>query len=122
MGKNAYAPVGAKLTDPHTNQLKLKPAKIRGVVSTGMACSEKELGISENHEGILILPPDAPWEPLADYLGDTIFNFEITPNRPDCLSVIGLAREISAITGAPLKLPDLSIPGNGHRHIRERHG
>ena len=113
--KIAYAPVGASLINPHTNQPeKLKPAKIRGVVSNGMACSEKELGISENHEGILVLPPDAPvGRPLAEYLGDVIFNFEITPNRPDCLSVIGLAREISAITGAPLKLPDLSYPETG---------
>ncbi len=59
--KIAYAPVGSFLINPHTNQSeKLKSAKIRGVVSNGMACSEKELGISENHEGILILPPDAP--------------------------------------------------------------
>lgn len=113
--KVAYAPVGATLINSHTNQPeKLKPAKIRGVVSTGMACSEKELGISESHEGILVLLPDAPvGVPLAEYLGDVIFNFEVTPNRPDCLSVIGLAREIAAITGAPLKLPDLSYPETG---------
>jgi len=106
--KVAYAPVGATLINPHTNQPeKLKPAKIRGVVSTGMACSEKELGISENHEGILVLPADVPvGKPLAEYLGDVIFNFEVTPNRPDCLSVIGLAREVAAITGAPMSLPD----------------
>ena len=110
--KVAYAPVGATLINPHTNQPeKLKPAKIRGVVSSGMACSEKELGISENHEGILVLPADAPvGRALAEYLGDVIFNFEVTPNRPDCLSIIGLAREIAAITGAPLNLPDSTYP------------
>ncbi len=68
LAKIAYAPIGSKLIDPHRNQpVVLKAAKIRGVVSSGMACSEKELGISENHEGILILPPDAPiGTPLGD--------------------------------------------------------
>lgn len=113
--KVVYAPVGAKLIDPHTNEpAVLKSAKIRGVVSNGMACSEKELGISENHEGILILPPDAPiGTPLADYLGDTIYNLEVTPNRPDCLSMLGLAREIAALTGASLHTPDDSYPETG---------
>ena len=76
--KVAFAHVGAQLTDPHNGQkLRLKSAKIRGVVSNGMACSEKELGISENHEGIMILPADAPiGTPLIDYLGDTIFDLE----------------------------------------------
>ena len=113
--KIAYAPVGAKLIDPRTGKPEvLKPAKIRGVVSTGMACSEKELGISENHEGILLLPVDAPLgRPLADHLGDTIFNMEITPNRPDCLSILGLAREIAALTDTPLRPPDLAYPETG---------
>ncbi|MDO9334253.1 MAG: phenylalanine--tRNA ligase subunit beta, partial [Dehalococcoidales bacterium] len=113
--KIAYAPVGSFLINPHTNQSeKLKSAKIRGVVSNGMACSEKELGISENHEGILILPSDAPiGKSLAEYLGDVIFNLEVTPNRPDCLSIIGLAREVAALTGAPLRLPDLTYPETG---------
>jgi len=113
--KVAYAPLGSKLIDPRTGKTEvLKPAKIRGVVSTGMACSEKELGISENHEGILILPADAPvGRPLTEYLGDTIFNMEVTPNRPDCLSIIGLAREIAMLTGASLRLPDLTYPQKG---------
>jgi phenylalanyl-tRNA synthetase beta chain len=113
--KIAYAPVGASLINPHTNQPeKLKPARIRGVVSNGMACSEKELGISENHEGILILPPDAPvGRPLDEFLGDVIFNMEITPNRPDCLSIIGLAGEVSAVTGIPMKTPDINYSETG---------
>jgi phenylalanyl-tRNA synthetase beta chain len=113
--KVAYAQIGAKLTDPHTGKTEtLKPAKIRGVVSSGMCCSEKELGISESHEGILILPGDAPLgTPLAEYLGDVIFNLEVTPNRPDCLSIIGLAREVAALTGAKLNLPDSSYPDTG---------
>ena len=110
--KVAFASVGAELTDPRTGEkVRLKPAKIRGVLSRGMACSEKELGISENHEGILILPDEAPiGTPLADYLGDVVLNLEITPNRPDCLSVIGLAREIAALTGQTVRLPEVSYP------------
>jgi phenylalanyl-tRNA synthetase beta chain len=111
----AYAPVGSHLINPHTNlPEKLKSAKIRGVVSNGMACSEKELGISEDHEGILILPPDAPvGRPLTEYLGDVIFNLEVTPNRPDCLSMIGLAGEVSVLTSSPIKMPDITYPESG---------
>jgi len=108
--KVAFACVGAQLIDGHSGQLfRLKLARIRGVVSSGMACSEKELGISESHEGIMVLPAEAPVGiPLADYLGDTIFDLDITPNRPDCLSVIGIAREIAALTGQSLRLLEVS--------------
>ena len=104
-----FAHVGARLIDPHTEEtVLLKPAKIRGVASEGMVCSEKELGISDIHEGILVLPPEAPiGTPLGAYLGDVIFDLDVTPNRPDCLSVIGTAREISAITGGSLRLPQI---------------
>ncbi|MDD5190626.1 MAG: phenylalanine--tRNA ligase subunit beta, partial [Dehalococcoidales bacterium] len=114
--KIAYAPIGAKLIDPHNNQpTVLKPAKIRGVVSSGMACSEKELGISEKHEGILILPPETPiGVPLIDLIGDAIFNLEVTPNRPDCLSMIGLAREIAALTDAKFHEPEVNYSETGN--------
>ncbi|RLC61181.1 MAG: phenylalanine--tRNA ligase subunit beta, partial [Chloroflexi bacterium] len=81
--KVAFARAGAKLIDGHSGQLTpLKPAKIRGVLSNGMVCSEKELGISDNHETIMVLPAEAPvGTPLADYLGDTILDLEVTPNR-----------------------------------------
>jgi len=104
-----FAHVGARLIDPHTEEtVLLKPVKIRGVASEGMVCSEKELGISDIHEGILVLPPEAPiGTPLGDYLGDVIFDLDVTPNRPDCLSVIGTAREISAITSGSLRLPQI---------------
>ncbi|MCD6391046.1 MAG: phenylalanine--tRNA ligase subunit beta [Dehalococcoidia bacterium] len=107
--KVPFAHVGARLINGHTGEaMSLKPAKIRGVVSAGMICSEKELGISENHEEILVLPPDAPiGMALSAYLGDVIFDLDITPNRPDCLSVIGIAREIAALTGEPLRLPEI---------------
>ncbi len=106
----AYAPVGARLINPQTGkQETLKPAKIRGVVSRGMACSERELGISDEHTGILILPEEFEvGRPLADDLGDVIFNMDVTPNRPDCLSIIGLAREVAALTGGMVHLPDAS--------------
>ncbi len=105
--KIAYAPVGTKLIDGHTGEAAvLKPAKIRGVASNGMCCSEKELGISENHEGILILPSDTTiGTPLTELLGDVIYTIEITPNRPDCLAVTGIAREVAWLTGTSLQLP-----------------
>jgi len=104
-----FAHIGARLIDPHTGEaIVLKPAKIRGVASEGMVCSEKELGISESHEGILVLPPEAPiGVPLGAYLGDVVLDLDITPNRPDCLSIIGIAREIAALTGEPLRLPKI---------------
>jgi len=104
-----FAHIGARLIDAHTGEaIVLKPAKIRGVVSEGMVCSEKELGISDSHEGILVLSPEAPiGAPLGAYLGDVIFDLDVTPNRPDCLSVIGIAREIAALTGEPLRLSQI---------------
>jgi phenylalanyl-tRNA synthetase beta chain len=106
--KVAFARVGTELIDGYTGEkTRLKAAKIRGVVSSGMVCSEKELGISDNHTGIMVLPADASiGMPLKEYMGDAVFNLEVTPNRPDCLSVIGIARELASITGAPLHLPD----------------
>jgi len=108
--KVPFAYTGARLIDGHTGKATLlKPAKIRGVFSEGMVCSEKELGISDEHEGIMILPPEAPISiPLKDYLGDTVFDLDITPNRPDCLSLIGIAREVAALTKQPLHLPEIN--------------
>jgi len=107
--KVALAYTGAQLIDGHSGQVfRLKSAKIRGVVSNGMVCSEKELGISDIHEGIMVLPPEAKiGTPLAEYLGDVIFDLEITPNRPDCLSIIGIAREVAALTRQKLSLPEV---------------
>ena len=105
----AFALVGANLIDGHSGVIEeLKPAKIRGVVSEGMICAEKELGISDQYEGILVLPQEYEvGRPLADYLGDVIMDIDITPNRADCLSVMGIAREVAAITGNPFRMPDL---------------
>jgi len=108
--KVVFAHVGAQLIDGHSGQVfRLKAAKIRGVVSGGMVCSEKELGISDSHEVIMVLPAEAPvGTPLVDYIGDVIFDLEVTPNRPDCLSVIGVAREVAALTGKEIRLPEVS--------------
>jgi len=105
--KVAFAQVGAQLRDGHSGEMvQLKPAKIRGIVSEGMVCSEKELGISDSHEGIMVLSEEAiVGTPLAEYLGDTVLGLDITPNRPDCLSVIGIAREIAALTGSKVHIP-----------------
>ncbi|MBL7125689.1 MAG: phenylalanine--tRNA ligase subunit beta [Dehalococcoidales bacterium] len=113
--KIAFARVGAELIDGHTGEIaKLKPAKIRGVESSGMVCSEKELGISDNHTEILVLSADAPMGmPLANYLGDVILDLDITPNRPDCLCVIGIAREVAALTDQKLHTPGVAYEEAG---------
>jgi len=106
--KIAFARAGAEVISETGQMARLRTVKIRGTESSGMICSDRELGISENHAGILVLPADAPvGKPMADYLGDTIFNLEVTPNRADCLSVIGIAREIAALTGQKLRLPEI---------------
>ena len=82
----------------------IKKAKLRGVVSEGMNCSARELGLGEDHEGLMILPPDAPvGMPFAQYQGlsDTVLELEVTPNRPDCLSMAGVAREVGAVLESP---------------------
>jgi len=106
--KIAFASAGAKLTDPHTGKAEvLKSAKIRGVESSGMICSEKELGISESHQGILVLNKESPvGTPLADLMGETVLTVDITANRPDGLSVIGIAREVAAICGEKINIPE----------------
>ncbi|MCA1552953.1 MAG: phenylalanine--tRNA ligase subunit beta, partial [Chloroflexi bacterium] len=86
--------------------------KIRGVPSNAMVCSEKELGISDEHEGIIILDDDAPvGVPLADYMGDVVLTIEILPNIARYQAIIGVAREVAALTGAPFKGADAGILG-----------
>ena len=93
----------------------IKVGKIRNVESHGMMCSPKELGLAEDADGLLILRADAKiGQSFAEHLGragsDVVYDLEITPNRPDWNSVIGIAREIAALTGNPLKLPEASLP------------
>lgn len=94
----------------------IKHSKIRGVESGGMLCSEKELGLKSESEGILILPSDAPVGlPFAKLMGydDILFELKVTPNRADCLSHFGLAREIGCVLGRPVKFPLESLLEEG---------
>jgi len=107
--KVAYAKEGATIYDGHAEGLvltTLKRAKIRGVESYSMVCSEKELGISEDHEGVIFLDDAAPvGAALADYLGDVVFEVKINPNMARNANVLGVAREVAALTKQPLKKP-----------------
>ena len=101
------ATVGAELPPgPDGKPFKIKIGKLRGVESFGMLCSAKELGIADDHGGLLELPADAPLgQNVREYLNldDTLFTLKLTPNLAHCLSVYGVARELSALTGTPLK-------------------
>lgn len=100
--KTAFAKVGAKLSDGD-KVFKVKEAKIRGIESFGMLCSEKELNLSEEHEGIIEFGSDKILgENVGAHLSDVIFDISITPNLGHCLSVLGIARELSAITEVPM--------------------
>jgi len=102
--KSPFAPVGTKLP----NGVKLRRAKIRGVTSNGMLCSAIELGLGDESDGIIELHDDAPvGQALADYLSlpDCSFDLDLTPNRGDCFSVMGIARDVSAMTSTPMSGP-----------------
>ncbi|GJQ51325.1 MAG: phenylalanine--tRNA ligase beta subunit [Anaerolineaceae bacterium] len=105
--KAAYAKEGTTLYDGHAEGLQLmtlKRTKIRGVESYSMVCSEKELGISEEHDGIILLDDDAPvGTPLADYMGDAVLDISIVPNMARNANVIGIARELAALTGREMR-------------------
>jgi len=95
--------VGAKLPG-----IEIRKAKVRGIESFGMLCSQRELGLSDDHGGLMALPDDAPiGADIREYLNldDTLITLKLTPNRADCQSLIGIAREVAALTGAPLTLP-----------------
>jgi phenylalanyl-tRNA synthetase beta chain len=90
----------------------IKERKVFGITSQGMMCSPQELGLPDKVDGLLILPADAPvGKPFGEYLGrsggDVVYDLEVTPNRPDLNSVIGIAREIAAVTGNPLRIPEI---------------
>ncbi|HXF57273.1 MAG TPA: phenylalanine--tRNA ligase subunit beta [Actinomycetota bacterium] len=112
------APPGATL--PGLSE-PLAAREIRGVVSEGMLCSPRELGISQDHSGILVLPEEAPpGSDLKQALGldEAVLDIEVKPNRPDLLSVVGVAREVAAGTGAPFVEPDTSV-GEGEERAAE---
>ena len=107
------AQVGARLPE-----MEITERKIRGEVSRGMLCSAAELGVSTDGSGILLLPSDSePGTDVVSLLGldDTIFELEITPNRPDCMSIFGVAREVSAVLRNELKVPDSELQAIGSK-------
>lgn len=117
--KVAYAKEGSVIYDGHQEGYvltTLKRTKIRGVESDSMVCSEKELGISDEHEGIMFLDPEVvPGTPLTDILGDAVIDLNLLPSYARCASMLGLAREIAAMTGKKLKQPVFpAVPAAGN--------
>ena len=111
--KVAFAIEGAELWDGYSDaprRQKLSRTRIRGVESAGMVCSERELGLSDDHTGVIFLDPGLPvGQPLQDALGDTVLDVELTPNLARANCIVGLAREIAALTGQPWR----RWPANG---------
>ena len=108
----AFAPVGAEIFGGVT----LKKAKLRGQVSMGMICAEDELGLGESHKGIMVLDPKLPLGMnLVDALDldDVVLDVSVTPNRADCLSVLGMAREVAMVFGLPLTMPAVNLAESG---------
>lgn len=113
--------VGASLPMADGKTLDIKAAKLRGVDSNGMLCSARELGMSDDHAGLLVLPGDAPvGANIRDYLDldDVILTLKMTPNRGDCLSMVGVARDLAAVTGAELSVPAIPRVAPGIDDVR----
>lgn len=115
--KVVVATAGARLVDPYADTLRyqtLKRTKIRGVPSAGMVASERELGLSDEHEGVIILPDDAPvGVPLADYWGDVVLDLDLTPNLARAFCMVGVAREAAALMGAELTVAEPTVRADG---------
>ncbi len=116
--KAPFAMEGASLWDAYSDEpriITLKRTKIRGVASRAMVCSERELGLGDDHTGIMLLPDDAPspGTPLADYLGDTVLDLDLTPNLARCFSIVGVAREVAALAGGQVRYPSYDVAMDG---------
>jgi phenylalanyl-tRNA synthetase beta chain len=115
--KVAFALEGARHWDGHSatpSPATLKGRKVRGIYSDGMVLSEKELGLSDDHAGVLVLDEQAPvGTPLATYMGDVVLDLEITPNMARCLCLLGVAREVAALTGRQVHYPTVEMRGDG---------
>jgi phenylalanyl-tRNA synthetase beta chain len=117
----AFAAEGAEVWDGHSDTPKrmiLKEKPLRGIPNRSMVCSEKELGLSEEHEGIILMRqqpraadgrPAAPGTPLQDVLGDIVLEIEFTPNLARAISIYGVAREAAALLGVPLRSPSIDV-------------
>jgi phenylalanyl-tRNA synthetase beta chain len=128
----AFAMEGATVWDGHSDKPKLTTLKgkaLRGIYNKSMVCSEKELGISEEHEGIILMGHEESYvagKPIVDVLGDVVLDIEFTPNLARCFSMVGVAREVAALLGKEMKYPSYdflaegdSIEGQAHIDIRE---
>jgi phenylalanyl-tRNA synthetase beta chain len=115
--KVAYATTGATVLNGYSEAgelITLEPKKLRGILSEGMVLSERELGLSDAHEGILDLPADAPvGASLQAYMGDIILEIELTPNLGRALSILGVAREVAALYNRPVMEPKMTAVGSG---------
>ncbi len=115
--KVGYAMTGATVLNGYSDAgelITLEPKKLRGILSEGMVLSERELGLSESHEGIMVLPADAPvGDSLQSYLGDIILDIELTPNLGRALSILGVAREVAALYNRPVMEPKMTAVGSG---------
>jgi len=116
--KSPFVMEGAVVYDGHAKEpgkkMKLKARKVRGIMNRHMLCSEKELGISDEHEGIILMESEAaPGTPFVDILGDVVIEFDILPNIARTTSIIGVAREVAALTGQKARYPDYSLNATG---------
>ncbi len=112
--KTAFAKIGATLTDEEGKPFKIKKSKLRDVESYGMLCAADELGLGEGHEGIMELSDTfAVGQDLASYFSDVILEISLTPNLGHCMSMLGLARELSALLDFPLKKPSFHLKEDG---------
>jgi phenylalanyl-tRNA synthetase beta chain len=116
--KSPFVMEGATVYDGHAQEpgkkMKLKGREIRGIMNRHMLCSEKEIGLSDDHEGIILAHEDAsPGTPLVDLWGDTVLDIDLTPNLSRCLSIMGVAREVAALTGQKMRYPDTTFDAKG---------
>jgi len=122
--KSPFVMEGAAVYDGHAKEpgvkMKLKGREIRGIMNRHMLCSEKELGLSDEHEGIILTTEAAPpGTPLVDLWGDAVLDIDITPNMSRCASILGVAREVAALTGQKLRYPDTTLPPLAEREQGE---
>lgn len=116
---SAFAMEGAEVWDGQSEKpkrMKLKGKELRGIFNKSMVCSEKELGIADEHEGVIVMEHEAHYvagAPLADVLGDVVLDIEFTPNLARCYSMIGVAREVAAILGVEMRYPSFNFAAEG---------
>ena len=116
-----FAKEGAEVWDGHSDtpqRMVLKGRKLRGIYNKSMVCSEKELGLSDDHEGILLLEPDmvagsSAGAPIQDVLGDVVLDIELTPNLARAWSIAGVAREVAALLDLPMRYPPTDVVMRG---------